>query len=159
MLKNIASDHLILIVTLFVILTLFYIRFAKLAAVAMVRLGIPVHLFSDITPTPFLAYAVRKYKTAAGIMVTASHNPKEDNGYKVFWSNGAQIIPPHDRNIAHHILENLEIQPDAWNVDMLGTSKLRSDPYDDIYSNYYKDVENYGKLASLGANVNEPKST
>ena len=143
MLVNIASDHLIVIVTLFAILTLFYIRFAKLAAVAMVRLGIPVHLFSDITPTPFLAYAVRKYKTAAGIMVTASHNPKEDNGYKVFWSNGAQIIPPHDRNIAHHILENLEIQPDAWNVDMLGTSKLRSDPYDDIYSNYYKDVENY----------------
>ena len=109
----------------------------------MIRLGIPVHLFSDITPTPFLAYSVRKYKTAAGIMVTASHNPKEDNGYKVFWSNGAQIIPPHDRNIAQHILENLDIHPDAWNIDMLDTSKLRSDPYNDIYNNYYQDLEKY----------------
>ena len=109
----------------------------------MIRLGIPVHLFSDYTPTPFLAYSVRKYKTAAGIMVTASHNPKDDNGYKVFWSNGAQIIPPHDRNIAQHILENLDIHPEAWNIDLLGTSKLRSDPYSDIFSNYYKDLENY----------------
>lgn len=118
-------------------------RFAQLAAVAMIRLGIPVHLFSDFTPTPLLAYSVRKYKTAAGIMITASHNPKSDNGYKVFWSNGAQIIPPHDSNIARHILENLDIHSDAWNVELLSTTKLRTDPYDDIIENYYKDLENY----------------
>ena len=109
----------------------------------MVRLGIPVRIFSSITPTPFVAYAVRKYGLAAGIMVTASHNPKYDNGYKVFWSNGAQIIPPHDRNIAQHILQNLDIEALAWDIDMLDTSKLRSDPYHDTYENYYKDLHDY----------------
>lgn len=57
--------------------------------------------------TPFIPFAIKELKCLAGVMVTASHNPKDDNGYKVYWDNGAQIISPHDKNIQKLILENL----------------------------------------------------
>ncbi len=62
--------------------------------------GIRVHFFEDHVPTPVLAYAVRRLGAAAGVIVTASHNPPEYNGYKVYWDNAAQIVPPHDRGIS-----------------------------------------------------------
>ena len=58
-------------------------------------------------PTPFVPFGVTKLNCVAGLMITASHNPKEDNGYKVYWANGAQIIPPHDAGISRHINMNL----------------------------------------------------
>lgn len=67
---------------------------------------IPVYLFDRLTCTPLVPYGVLQLKTGGGVMVTASHNPKDDNGYKVYWSNGAQIIPPHDAGIAAAILAN-----------------------------------------------------
>ena len=66
-------------------------RWAKLAAGVFLRKGIRVYLFSKITPTPFVPFTVKRKSAAIGIMVTASHNPKDDNGYKVFWSNGPQV--------------------------------------------------------------------
>jgi len=66
-------------------------RFAELTATIFLHQGVKVYLFSDLCPTPFVAFGVRLFKCAAGIMVTASHNPKDDNGYKVYWSNGAQV--------------------------------------------------------------------
>lgn len=65
--------------------------------------GIPVGYFSEVTPTPVLAFAVLETSAAGGVMITASHNPPGYNGYKVYWGNGAQIIPPHDRGIAEQI--------------------------------------------------------
>lgn len=65
--------------------------------------GIPVWIFPQVAPTPLTAFAVVKLGAAAGIMITASHNPPEYNGYKVYWGNGAQIIPPHDQGIARAI--------------------------------------------------------
>lgn len=59
-------------------------------------------------------FGVRHLGAAAGIMVTASHNPKDDNGYKVYWGNGCQIIPPHDVGIAAAILDNL----DPWDIEI-----------------------------------------
>jgi phosphomannomutase len=74
--------------------------FAEDAAAVLSALGIPVHLFPDPQPTPVCAFAVSSIGAAAGIMVTASHNPPADNGYKVYWANAAQIIPPIDEGIA-----------------------------------------------------------
>ena len=67
--------------------------------------GIPVHLFDEYVPTPVLAYAVRKLGASSGVIVTASHNPPEYNGYKVYWENAAQIVPPHDKGISAAIDE------------------------------------------------------
>lgn len=74
--------------------------FARDAAEVLAAEGIPVHFFEDVAPTPLCAFAVTRLGAAAGVMVTASHNPPEYNGYKVYWGNGAQIIPPHDQGIA-----------------------------------------------------------
>ena len=73
--------------------------FAMTTAKVLLSNGIRVHIFDNIRPTPELSFAIRHLGCKAGVMITASHNPKEYNGYKVFWEDGAQITPPHDRNI------------------------------------------------------------
>jgi phosphomannomutase len=78
-------------------------QFAEDSAACLAAMGIKAHLFDDPAPTPLAAFAVTHLKAAGGIMVTASHNPPADNGYKVYWENGAQIIPPQDEGIAAHI--------------------------------------------------------
>ncbi|XP_043918079.1 phosphoglucomutase-2 [Protopterus annectens] len=118
-------------------------RFARLAATVFASQGVPVYLFSKITPTPFVPYTVSHKKLCAGIMVTASHNPKEDNGYKVYWDNGAQIISPHDHGIAQAIEENLEPWPKSWDVSLLDGCSFVHDPYDDINKDYFKDIKQH----------------
>ncbi len=61
--------------------------------------GIKVYLFEDLRPTPEISYAIRKLGCQSGVIITASHNPKEYNGYKAYWDDGGQVIPPHDKNI------------------------------------------------------------
>jgi phosphoglucomutase len=73
--------------------------FAQTAADVLSANGLEVFLFSELRPTPVLSYAVRHLKCQAGIVITASHNPKEYNGYKVYWEDGAQVLPPHDKGI------------------------------------------------------------
>lgn len=74
--------------------------FARTAASVMAANGIYVRIFDEIRPTPELSFAIRKYGAVAGINVTASHNPKEYNGYKVYWADGAQLPPQHAQAIA-----------------------------------------------------------
>uniref|UniRef100_A0A8C2NUA9 Phosphoglucomutase 2 n=1 Tax=Capra hircus TaxID=9925 RepID=A0A8C2NUA9_CAPHI len=118
-------------------------RFARLAATTFISQGIPVYLFSDITPTPFVPYTVSHLKLCAGIMITASHNPKQDNGYKVYWENGAQIISPHDKEISQAIEENLEPWPQAWDDSVLNGSLLLHDPSASINKDYFEDLKKY----------------
>lgn len=75
-------------------------QFAEDAAAVLGALAIPVHISIDPISTPQCAFTVEKLGACAGIMVTASHNPPADNGYKVYWGNAAQIVPPHDTGIA-----------------------------------------------------------
>jgi len=77
--------------------------FARKAAEVMAANGIKAYLFSELRPTPELSFAVRHFKCTAGIVVTASHNPKEYNGYKVYWSDGAQIVAPQDMAIIEEV--------------------------------------------------------
>ena len=73
--------------------------FADTAAAVFSANGIGVYLFEELRPTPEISYAIRHLGCKSGVMITASHNPKEYNGYKAYWEDGAQIIAPHDRNI------------------------------------------------------------
>lgn len=100
-------------------------RFARDVAGTLLAMGIKVYLTRDAQPTPVGAFGVVELGAAAGIVVTASHNPPEYNGYKVYWENGAQIIPPHDSGIARSIDAAAQrplsfCDPDEWDdSDML----------------------------------------
>lgn len=111
--------------------------FSKTAAEILSSNGIKVYLYDDIHPISLLSYAVRSLGCIAGIVVTASHNPKEYNGYKVYWTDGAQVIPPHDKNI---IDEVLKVKPEE--VKMGDNSKV-SLIGKDIEDKYMNDLMGY----------------
>lgn len=116
-------------------------RLAKLAAAVFLTADVTVHLFSSYVPTPYVPCAVVKLGAAAGIMITASHNHKDDNGYKVYWSNGAQMIAPHDRLVLLCIKEQL--QPwgaPCWSEELSATSSKRTDPLKEISQVYMEDL-------------------
>ncbi|SMQ52038.1 unnamed protein product [Zymoseptoria tritici ST99CH_3D7] len=94
-------------------------KFARLAAAAFLTAGLSVLWCGQIVHTPCVPFAVNHYHAAAGVMVTASHNPKNDNGYKVYWSNGSQIIPPHDSGIAASIDAITQIS--TWDTSLVDT--------------------------------------
>ncbi|MBI4977500.1 MAG: phospho-sugar mutase [Spirochaetes bacterium] len=77
--------------------------YAKETAEIFSSNGITCYLFSALRPTPELSYAVQKLGCTAGVVITASHNPKEYNGYKAYWDNGGQVIPPHDKGIIDEV--------------------------------------------------------
>lgn len=78
-------------------------KFAEITADIFSANGIKVYLFDSFRPTPEVSYAIRKLGCQSGVNITASHNPKEYNGYKAYWSDGAQIIAPHDTNIIDYV--------------------------------------------------------
>jgi phosphomannomutase len=84
--------------------------FAEETAKVLAGNGIICHLTSDLRPTPFASFAIRYYKCIAGINITASHNPKEYNGYKVYWSDGAQVVHPHDDEIVKEVARVSEVK-------------------------------------------------
>lgn len=83
--------------------------FAEQVALLLAKEGIHVYSFSHATPTPVLSFTVRKYACQIGIVITASHNPKEYNGYKVYFSDGGQVVPPHDKAIVAKVNEVTEL--------------------------------------------------
>ena len=117
-------------------------QFAEQAAKVLASKGVVAHLFPTICTTPQLAYATTQLHTVAGVMVTASHNPPEYNGYKVYWENGAQIIPPQDKQIAAAI----DAAPEADEVPTAELALLREkglvrDVPDSVTQRYLKGIE------------------
>ncbi|WP_254509735.1 phospho-sugar mutase [Anatilimnocola floriformis] len=91
-------------------------RFAELCASIMVANGFKVFFLDDYRSTPELSFLVRNKKCACGIMVTASHNPPSDNAVKVYWSSGAQVIPPHDKAIVDRVMNTDVIKKTDFNA-------------------------------------------
>lgn len=98
-------------------------EFAEDTACVLAAQGNPAYLFDDVVPTPLLAFAVAELGATSGVMVTASHNPPEYNGYKAYWGNGAQIIPPTDVGIARAI-EGAPPAKDVPRMDLAEAKRL-----------------------------------
>jgi len=98
--------------------------FAQVAANILSSLNIKVFLFEDLRPTPELSFAVRTLNCQAGIVITASHNPKEYNGFKAYWCDGGQLVAPHDTNVIKEVekvaIEDIQFEGDQSNIELLG---------------------------------------
>ncbi|MFO7828831.1 MAG: phospho-sugar mutase, partial [Bacteroidales bacterium] len=99
--------------------------FAEKTASVLSANGIKVYLFDKLRPTPELSFAIRYLGCQSGIMITASHNPKEYNGYKVYWEDGGQIISPHDNNIISEVqkikkIDEIKFDDRLSNVEIIG---------------------------------------
>lgn len=107
--------------------------FAETTANIFSANGFKVYLFDSLRPTPELSFAIRYFKCQSGVVITASHNPKEYNGYKAYWDDGGQIISPHDKMIIQEVQKvssdkvNFKARPE--NIEMIGAE------IDDIYTN------------------------
>ncbi|MEP6735570.1 MAG: phospho-sugar mutase [Chryseolinea sp.] len=111
--------------------------FAQIAADVLSANGIQVHMFPELRPTPLLSYAIRYLKCDSGIVVTASHNPKEYNGYKAYWNDGAQVVPPHDKNITTEVkaitsFEQVKFDAIGKNIHSIGP---------EVEQAYYEEVK------------------
>ncbi|KAM8711615.1 hypothetical protein ACLKA7_012170 [Drosophila subpalustris] len=113
-------------------------RFAQLIGAVFLNSSFRVYFFGRMVPTPFVSFAVVHLKCLAGIIVTASHNPKSDNGFKFFWSNGAPILAPHDKNIQAAMMKRLEPLPSSWDLSILDDHALLVDPFREVYPAYYE---------------------
>ena len=89
--------------------------FAETTANIFAANGIKVYLFESLRPTPELSFAIRKLGCKGGVVCTASHNPKEYNGYKAYWDDGAQMVPPHDKNVIAEVDKIASVNDVKWN--------------------------------------------
>lgn len=102
--------------------------FAETVADIFSANGIKAYLFEDLRPTPEMSYCIRELKCKSGVIITASHNPKEYNGYKAYWADGGQLVPPHDKNVIDEVnkVEVKDIKFEA-NKDLIEILPLEID--------------------------------
>ena len=110
--------------------------FAQITADVFSANGIVVYLFPELRPTPILSFAIRYLNCHSGVVITASHNPKEYNGYKAYWSDGAQIVPPHDKNVITEVnaiasFDQIKFAPNKSLIKTIGK---------EVEDAYYKEV-------------------
>jgi phosphoglucomutase len=110
--------------------------FAEKSADIFSANGIKVYLFPALRPTPEISYAIRKFGCQSGICITASHNPKEYNGYKAYWDDGAQVIAPHDKNIIAEVNKISSVK----NINFKANKNLIELLDEKIDNNYIKDL-------------------
>ena len=100
--------------------------FAEITANVMAANGIKVFLFESLRPTPELSFTIRQLQCQAGVVCTASHNPKEYNGYKAYWNDGGQLVPPHDENVIKEVEKINSVDEVKWsggedNISIIGS--------------------------------------
>ena len=121
--------------------------FAETAANVFAANGIKVFLFDDLRPTPELSFTIRQLKCQGGVVCTASHNPKEYNGYKAYWDDGGQLVPPHDKNVIAEVEKIHDINDVKWsggenNISIVGKE------IDDAYLKMVKGLSVYPEIIS-----------
>lgn len=128
--------------------------FAKIAARVLSANNVTVYLFDQVAPTPLLSYAVRKIKTDGGIVITASHNPPEYNGYKVYTSDGTQAVPKYANKITEEI-DKLNYFEDVKWIDF--DTAVKNEKLfllnEDIFNDYLDEIESY--IRSLNPNTDK----
>ncbi|HTM92353.1 MAG TPA: phospho-sugar mutase, partial [Flavisolibacter sp.] len=121
--------------------------FAETAANVFAANGIKVFLFDDLRPTPELSFTIRHLKCQGGVVCTASHNPKEYNGYKAYWNDGGQLVPPHDKNVITEVEKISDVSDVKWsggekNITIIGKE------IDDAYLKMVKGLSVYPEIIS-----------
>jgi phosphoglucomutase len=119
--------------------------FAETTAQVFAANGITVYIFETLRPTPELSFAIRHLGCKAGVVCTASHNPKEYNGYKAYWNDGGQLVPPHDKNVIKEVEAIQSVDEVKWtggdaNIHIMGISM------DDAYINMVKSLSVYPEV-------------
>jgi len=119
--------------------------FAEITANVFAANGIKVYLFESLRPTPELSFAIRHYKCQGGVVCTASHNPKEYNGYKAYWDDGAQMVPPHDKNVIKEVEKIASVNDVKWNGGEQNIISIGKET-DTLYMNMVKGLSIYPEV-------------
>ena len=120
-------------------------QFAEITANVFAANGIKVFLFDSLRPTPELSFTIRQRKCKGGVVITASHNPKEYNGYKAYWDDGGQLVPPHDKNVIKEVEKIASVDEVKWsggekNITIIGKED------DEAYINMVKSLSVYPEV-------------
>lgn len=119
--------------------------FAEIVANVMGANGIKVLLFEALRPTPEISYAIRYHQCKGGVVCTASHNPKEYNGYKAYWDDGAQLVPPHDKNVIAEVDQIHSVDDVKWSGGESNITIIGKD-MDEAYINMVKSLSVYPEV-------------
>src|SRR5438552_2893839 len=119
--------------------------FAETTANVFAANGVKVFLFDDLRPTPELSFAIRTLGCQGGVVCTASHNPKEYNGYKAYWNDGSQLVPPHDKNVMKEVDKIASVSDVKWsgndeNIAIIGKQM------DELYIEMVKGLSVYPEV-------------
>jgi phosphoglucomutase len=119
--------------------------FAEITANVFAANGIKVYLFESLRPTPELSFTIRHLNCKGGVVCTASHNPKEYNGYKAYWDDGAQLVPPHDKNVIAEVEKISSVEEVRWsggesNITIIGKEM------DELYLDMVKGLSVYPEI-------------
>src|SRR5687767_4785377 len=119
--------------------------FAETAANVFAANGIKVFLFEDLRPTPELSFAIRQLGCQGGVVCTASHNPKEYNGYKAYWNDGGQLVPPHDKNVIKQVEKIASVDEVKWSGGEKNITIIGKD-MDEDYIEMVKELSIYPEI-------------
>ena len=126
--------------------------FAETSANVFAANGIKVYLFEALRPTPELSYAIRTLKCQGGVVCTASHNPKEYNGYKAYWDDGSQLVPPHDKNVIKEVDKIASVDEVKWSGGEANIVLIGKD-MDEQYMEMVKELSVYPEVIAKHKNL------